>query len=133
MKFDRSSLLLMVYCLFTLLYTLYSVHHFRFGSHKGTEWWYYIRFMLISGYFFYILQGAILRSTNWGIVLLLPLVILAATILSLFILVGIIRLGGGDLLDRDYADMVLVAIVYCTFSGYALRWIRPGKKKKKGR
>jgi len=128
MKFNRSSLLTIVYCLFVILYTLYSVHHFRFGSHKGTEWWYYIRFMLISGYSFFILQGAILRSGNWGILLLLPLAILLATIIALFLLVGFIRLGGGDLLDRDYADMVLVALVYCTLSGWALRWIRPGKK-----
>jgi hypothetical protein len=44
--------------------------------------------------------------------------------------VGVIRWGGGDLLDRDGPDMVLGALLYAGGAIYGLRFIRRGKGKK---
>lgn len=126
MKFDRSLLLTILYCLFTLLYTIYIGNHPGvFGGHKGDSWWYYLKFLLIGNYFFFILQGLILGSKNWGILLLLPFVLLIGTIIAGFIMVGIIRLGGGDLLDNDKADRILAALIFLVGSYFALRLIKP--------
>lgn len=132
MKIDRSLPLTIVYSLFTLLYTIYIGNHPGvFGNQKGTSWWYYLKFLLIGNYFFFILQGLILRSKNWGILLLLPIGLLAATISAGYSMVGIIRLGGGDLLDDDKADRILAALIFLTGSYFALRLIKPGKGGKK--
>ena len=129
MKLDRSSLLTLVYCLFTLLYTLYIAGHpGNFGAEKGNKFIYQAKFLLISGYLFFILQGLILRSKNWGILLLLPLCVLIATIVISFLMVGILRLGGGTLLDNDYADMILLSLCWLAGSIYALKFISTGKK-----
>ncbi|MHA4806726.1 hypothetical protein ACX0G9_01400 [Flavitalea flava] len=129
MKFDRSLLLMIVYGLFTLLYSIYIGNHpVVFGNQKGTSWWYYLKFLLIGNYFFFILQGIILRSKNWGILLLLPIGLLAATIIAGYIMVGIIRMGGGDLLDKDIADRILAALIFLTGSYFALRLIKPGRR-----
>ena len=129
-KFDRSSLLILLYCIFVLMFTVYGIGHFRFGQHKGIDWWFFIRFLLISGYVFYILQGLILKSTNWGILLLIPLAILLAATIAFYALVGVIRWGGGDLLDKDGPDMILGSSLYLTGAVYALRFIKKRKTRR---
>jgi hypothetical protein len=120
-----------IYCLFTLLYTVYITHHIgSFGPGKGSSWWYYLKFLVIGSYCFFILQGLIQRAKNWGVLLLLPAGILIATIVIGYILVWIIRLGGGDLLDHDRADMILAALIFLALSLFALRWIHAGKKRR---
>lgn len=132
MKWDRPFLITLVYSLFTLLYTVFITRHISaFGSYKGNAWGYFLEFLTIGGYGFFIIQGLLLRSKNWGILLLLPIAILVATLLIGFILVGLIRLGGGTLLDRDNADMILVTLVFLALSIYARKWIRPGKGQRK--
>jgi len=125
-------MLTLLYCLFTLLYALYIAGHpHGFGPHKSDNFFYGIKFLLIDGYLFFILQGLILHSKNWGILLLLPLCILVVTIIGGFLMVGILRLGGGTLLDNDYADMVLIAFTWLALSAYALKFISTGKKGRK--
>ncbi|HVU55177.1 MAG TPA: hypothetical protein VHD83_08975 [Puia sp.] len=121
MKFTRSHLLTIVYSLLVVSYTLF-VSHFRH------HWWYYLEFMLISGYCFFIVQGFLLRSKNWGIVLVLPLAVLLAAVAAGYLLVFILRWGGGTLLDADRADMILLSLLVIGGSAYSLRWIK-GKKK----
>lgn len=64
--------------------------------------------------------------------MLLPPAILIAAIVAGYFLVGLIRLGGGDLLNRDSADMVLGVLLVLVGSWFSLRFIRPrpGKKKR---
>jgi hypothetical protein len=129
MKWDRSLLITLVYSLFTILYTLYIIAHpGHFNMHKGPHWAYYLKFILIGNYLFFILQGVLLRSKNWGILLLLPLGILAAAILTGFLMVGLIRLGGGTLLNGDSEDMVMGSFIVLILSFFALRLIRSRKK-----
>lgn len=118
-----------IFCLFTVLYTIYIACHAGFGLRKGGSWWYYLKFLLVDGYLFFILQGVIKKSKNWGILLLLPVAILLATIITGYIMVWIIRWGGGDLLNYDRADLILATLLFLTFSLYALRVINPGKKR----
>lgn len=128
---DTSGRLTAIYCLFTLLYTVFITHHTgSFGPGKGSNWWYYLKFLAIGSYCFFILQGFIQRAENWGVLLLLPAGILIATIITGYIMVWIIRLGGGDLLDHDRADMILAALIFLGLSVYALRWIHAGKKRR---
>ena len=130
MKWDRSALITLVYGLFVLLYAIYIVmSRGHFGADKGRHWGYYLEFLLVSNYCYFILQGLVLRSKNWGLLLLLPLVILAAIIVAGYILVGLIRLGGGDLLNRDSADMVLGVLLMLVGSYFGLRLIRPGGRR----
>jgi hypothetical protein len=75
------------------------------------------------------LQGLVLRSKNWGLLLLLPPAILAAAVVAGYLLVGLIRLGGGDLLNRDSADMVLAALLMLVGTYFSLRLIRPGGRR----
>jgi hypothetical protein len=117
-----------IFCLFTVLYTIYIASHAGFGPRKGGSWWYYLKFLLVDGYLFFILQGLIKKSKNWGILLLLPVAILLATIIAGYIMVWIIRWGGGDLLNYDRADLILATLLFLAFSLYALRWIGPKKK-----
>lgn len=118
-------MLTLLYCLFTLLYALYIAGHpHGFGPHKSDSFFYEMKFLLVDSYIFFILQGLIFRSKNWGILLLLPLGILIVTITGVFLMVGILRLGGGTLLDNDYADMILVALIWLGLSAYALKFIR---------
>jgi len=126
MKFTRSHLLTIVYCLFVLLYTMY--------ISPQEHWWYYLKFLLISGYLYFIFQGMILRSRNWGILLLLPTAILLAAVLTGYIILFILRLGGGTLLDADRPDMILLSFIFLALSFFSLRYIsakRTTKKKKK--
>jgi hypothetical protein len=128
MKWDRPFLTSLVYSVFTLLYTVYIIRHFgHFGKARGPAWFYFLEFLTIVGYLFFIIQGLLLRSKNWGLLLLLPVALLAVTIVSGFILVGLIRLGGGTLLDRDDADMILASLLFLALSIYTQKWIRPGK------
>ncbi len=142
MKSDRSFWLMILYFLFTFLYTLYIISHHpaenslhRSGhainswAYKRDNWAYYLKFLLISGYLFFILQGLALRSKSWGILLLLPLALLAATILAGFLIVWILRLGGGTLLDRDDTDMVLTTGLLLIGTYFSLRLIRPGGRR----
>jgi len=126
MKFTRSHLLTIVYCLFMLLYTIY--------ISPQKNWWYYLKFLLISGYLYFIFQGMILRSKNWGILLLLPPAILLTAVLTGYIILFILRLGGGTLLDADRPDMILLSLIFPALSLFSLRYIStkkaPGKKKK---
>lgn len=132
MKLDKSAKLTLLYCLFTLLYTFYITGHpTNFGSSKGDALFYHIKFLFIDGYVFFILQGLILGSKNWGIVLLLPLGILIVTVMAAFLMVWILAWGGGTLLKNDEADMILVALIWLVVSYYSLRWIRAGKKSRK--
>jgi len=123
MKLTRSHLLTIVYCLFILLYTFY-ISQYR-------HWWYYLKFLLISGFLFFILQGLLLRSKNWGIVLLLPLATLLTSVLTGYLLLFILRFGGGTLLDADKPDMILLSLVFITLSFFALRYISGGKRPRK--
>src|ERR1700754_2621308 len=104
MKLDRSAKLTLLYCVFTLLYTFY------IAGHAGL--FYHLKFLLIDGYVFFILQGLILRSKNWGILLLLPLALLAVTIIVGYLMVWILAWGGGTLLKKDEADMILAALLW---------------------
>jgi hypothetical protein len=130
MKWDRPFFITLVYSLFTILYTVYITAHLdRMG--KGHAWLYFLEFLVAGGYAFFILQGLNYRSKNWGVLLLLPIVLLAATILIGFALVGLLRIGGGTLLDRDKADMILAVILFLTLGIYAQKWIRPRKSSRK--
>jgi len=124
MKFTRSHLLTIVYSLLVLLYILY-LTQFRH------PWWYYLEFMLISGYCSFIVQGLLLRSKNWGILLLLPLAVIVTAVILGYLLVFILRLGGGTLLDADRADMILLTLLVILGNTYCLRWIK-GVRGKKG-
>lgn len=125
-------MLTLLYCLFTLLYTFYIAGHpHSFGPHKSDHFFYCVKFLLVDSYLFFILQGLILRSKNWGILLLLPLGILVATIIGGFLMVGILRLGGGTLLNNDYADLILIAFIWLALSTHALKFIATGKKTRK--
>ena len=132
MKWDRPFFITLVYSLFTILYTLYINHHFsRLHTGKGGAWLYFFQFLLIGGYAYFILQGIGYRSKNWGILLLLPIAILVATLIIGFALVGLIRIGGGDLLDRDNADRILATLLFLGFGIYAQKWIRSRKASSK--
>ena len=126
MKFSRSHLLTIVYGVFVVLYTLY-ISQYR---HLG---WYYLEFLLISGYCFFIFQGLLLHSKNWGILLLLPLADLVASIIFGYLFLFILRLGGGTLLDADRADMVFLSLLYLVAGFFTLRYISKGKSKRKSR
>ncbi|MDO6430494.1 hypothetical protein Q4E93_07850 [Flavitalea sp. BT771] len=126
MKLTRSHLLTIVYCLFVLLYTLY-ISPRKHG-------WYYLKFLLISGYLYFILQGILFRSRNWGVLLLLPPANLLTAVLMGYILLFILRLGGGTLLDADRPDMIVLSLIYLTLSFFSLRFIstkKAAKRKKK--
>ena len=123
MKFTRSHLLTIVYCLFMLLYTIY-ISPQKHG-------WYYLKFLLISGYLYFIFQGMILRSRNWGILLLLPPAILLTAVVTGYILLFVLRLGGGTLLDADKPDMILLSIIFIVLSIFSLRYISNKKTSKK--
>ena len=133
-KWDRSFLLTLVYGVFILLYTGYIVTHR--GVIRGVDdivtyprWSYFLWFILIGNYLYFILQGLLLRSRNWGILFLLPLALFVATFLVGYALVGLIRLGGGNLLDGDGPDMFLTAGLFLAGSYFSLRLIRPGGRK----
>ncbi|HEY4207720.1 MAG TPA: hypothetical protein VGM31_12935 [Puia sp.] len=126
MKFTRSQLLTVVYGLLVVLYTLY-LSQFRH------HWWYYLEFMAIGGYCFFVAQGLLLRSGNWGVLMLLPLAVLAAAIAAGYLLLFILRLGGGTLLNADRADMILLSLLVIGGSAYSIRWIVGKKKTRKGR
>ena len=123
MKFTRSQLLLLVYSLLVVLYTLYL-------TQLRHPWRYYLEFMLISGYCFFVLQGILLRSRNWGVLLLLPLAVSLAAVAAGYLLLFILRLGGGTLLDADSADMILLSVFIILGSAYSLRWIKGGRGKR---
>lgn len=130
MKWDRSSLITLVYGLFALLYAVYvAMSPGHFGNHKGRQWAYFLEFLLVSNYLYFILQGLVLRSKAWGLLLLLPPGLLAVSIITGYLLVGLIRLGGGDLLDRDNADMVLATLLLLVGTYFSLRLVRPGGRK----
>jgi hypothetical protein len=126
MKFTRSHLLIIVYSLLVVLYTVYL-------TRLRHPWRYYLEFMLISGYCFFVLQGILLRSRNWGIVLLLPLAVSAAAVAAGYLILFILRLGGGTLLDADGPDMLLLSLVVILGSAYSLRWITGVKGKNAAR
>jgi len=125
MKFTRSHLLTIVYSLLVVLYTLYM-------TQLRHPWGYYLKFMLISGYCFFVLQGVLLRSRNWGI-LLLPLAVSLAAVASGYLLLFILRWGGGTLLDADSADMILLSLLVIGGSVYSLRWIKGKTAARKGK
>ena len=128
-KGGASLWLTLIYGLFTLLYTVYISMHIHPASRAlPGDWWYYLKFLLIDAVSFFILQGLLLKSKNWGILLLLPLCILAATIIVGYIFVWILRWGGGDLLDRDRADMIFACLLFLSFSYFSLRFIDPKGK-----
>jgi hypothetical protein len=126
MKFTRSQLLTIVYSLLVLLYTIY-LSQFRH------HWWYYLAFMVISGYCYFVVQGLLLRSRNWGVLLLLPPAVLGTAIAAGYLLVFILRLGGGTLLDADRADMILLSLLVIGGSIYSLKWLMGRKGARKGR
>jgi len=133
MKWDRPFLITGVYSLFTILYTLYIISHLhRFGG-KGAAWLYFLEFLLAGCYVFFIFQGLGHRSDNWGVLLLLPVAILVATLTVGFALVALVRIGGGDLLDKDKADMILAALLFIGLGIYAQKWIRPRKNTRSSR
>ena len=130
MKWDRSALITLVYGWFVLLYAIYiTLSQGHFGADRGRQWAYYLEFMLVSNYCYFVVQGLVLRSKNWGLLLLLPPAILVAAIVAGYLLVGLIRLGGGDLLNRDGADMVLGVLLVFAGTYFGLRLIRPGGRR----
>ena len=127
MKTERTHLLTLLYSLFFLLYSWYiAIHPASFGHNKGDDIWYYCKFLLIAGYCFFIFQGLLLRSRNWGILLLLPLAILLITILLVLSLVGLLHLGGGGgtLLNSDKADIISASLLSLACTVFALRYIK---------
>lgn len=124
MKLSRSQLLTIIYGLFVVLYTIYIAQY----RHRG---WYYLGFLLISGYLFLILQGLLLRSKNWGILLLLPLAILLTAVLTGYLLLFILRWGGGTLLNADRSDMILLSLLFVMLSFFSLRYITGKKRSRK--
>ena len=125
MKWDRPSLITLVYSLFTILYTLYIARHLHDGSNKGAPWFYFMGFLLFDVYIYFILQGLVRRSKNWDVVLLLPLAIWAATIGLGFLVFELFRIGGFNNKDKYNIDMVLLSLVFLSFSLYAQKWIKP--------
>ena len=125
MKWDRSSLITLVYGLFVLLYAIFIAGHpGHFGHRKGAHWGYFLGFLGIATLVFFVVQGLALRTKRWAWVFLLPLLLLAAAILAGYLFVGLLRLGGGDLLDRDMPDMLLVTGLLLVGSIFSLRLIR---------
>jgi hypothetical protein len=98
---------------------------------KGDNWWYYLKFLFISNYLFFLLQGLLLRSKNWGIVLLLPLAVLVSSVGLGFLLLFILRLGGGTLLDTDGSDMILLSVLVIGLDFLSLRYISWSKRARK--
>lgn len=132
MKLTRSHLLTIVYALFTMLYTVYiGEHGASFGSRKGDDWWYFFKFLFFGGYLFFIFQGILLHSKNWGVLLLLPLVIMPMAVLAGVLLLLLLRWGGGTLFDRDEAGMIALSLIFIIMSFLALRFISGGKAKRK--
>ena len=130
MKWDRSALISIVYGLFFSLYSWYiAMNPSNFGHYKGDNWSYFFKFLLISTYCFFILQGILLKSKNWGVLLLLPLCLLAATILVGLIVIWLVTWGGGNLFDPDRNDMVLGALLMLIGTYFSLRLIRPGGRR----
>lgn len=126
MKWDRSFLITLIYSLFISLFTIYILSQ---RTHKSSHWGSYLEVQLAGNYAWFISQGFILRSKNWGLLLLLPLAILALSILIGYLFVGLLRLGGGGgtLLDHDNTDMILMTLLILTGSYFCLRFIRPKK------
>jgi len=133
MKWDRPSLITLVYSLFTILYTLYIARHLHYGTNKGAAWFYFIEFLLFDVYIYFILQGLVHRSKNWDVVLLLPLAIWAATISLGFLMVALFRVGGFNNKDKYNIDMALLSLVFLSFSLYAQKWIRPRQNARSAR
>jgi hypothetical protein len=132
LRSDTPSRITVIYCLFTLLYTVYITNNTKsFGPDKWNIWGYFLKFLLIGSYCFFILQGLIQKSKNWGMLVLLPAGILIATILAGYMLVWIIRLGGGDLLNHDKADMITAALIFLTLTYLAGSLIGTGKKSRR--
>jgi len=129
MKWDRSSLIALVYSLFTALYILYIANHYYYG--REAAWTYLVEFLLIDAYVFFILQGLALRSKNWGIVLLLPLAIWIVIIGFGILMVAIFKLAGFNYRDRYNIDMALICVAFLGCSLYARKWIRPRKAKRR--
>jgi hypothetical protein len=134
LKWDRSFLITLVYSLFSILYTGYIITHP--GIIRGADdvvvyprWGYLLGFLFIGNYLYFILQGLVLRSKNWGILLLLPPGLFVANFITGYLLVGLVRLGGGKLLDEDGPDMVLTTGMLLIGTYFCLRFIRPGRRR----
>jgi hypothetical protein len=50
-----------------------------------------------------------------------------------YLLLFILRWGGGTLLDADSADMILLSLLVIGGSVYSLRWIKGKKLARKGK
>lgn len=134
LKWDRSFLITLVYSLFTILYTGYIITHR--GIIRGVDdvvsyprWGYLMGFLFVGNYLYFILQGLVLRSKNWGVLLLIPPCLFVANFITGYLLVGLVRLGGGSLLDEDGPDMVLAAGLLLIGTYFSLRLIRPGGRR----
>lgn len=115
----------LVYGLFVGLYAIFiAVHPGHFGHRKGAHWGYFLGFLGVVTLVFFVLQGLVLRTKRWSFVFLLPVALLIGAILAGYIFVGLLRLGGGDLLDRDAPDMMLVTMLMLVGSFFSLRLIR---------
>jgi NADH:ubiquinone oxidoreductase subunit K len=151
MKWDRPSLISLVYYFFTILYTLYIAHHFPGAGGTGmttgktagmttsrtalttgreASWFYLIEFFLVAAYIYFIAQGLAFRSKNWGVVLLLPLAIWVITISVGFGLVALFRVARFNNKDRYNIDMAVICAVFLGSGLYAQKWIRPRKAKR---
>jgi hypothetical protein len=135
LKWGPSFLITLVYNLFTILYTGYIIAHpgIMHGNREVViypRWGYFLGFLLVGNYLYLILQGLVLRSKNWGVLLLLPLGLFAATFIVGYSLVGLARLvGGRKLLDKDGVDMALTTGLLLIGAYFSLRLIRPGGRK----
>ena len=98
LKWDRSFLITLVYSLFSVLYTGYIITHP--GIIRGVDdvviyprWGYLLGFLFVGNYLYFILQGLVLRSKNWGILLLITPGPFVANFITGYLLVGLVRLG----------------------------------------
>ena len=96
LKWDRSFLITLVYSLFTILYTGYIITHR--GIIRGVydvvtypQWGYLLGVLFVTNYLYFILQGLVLRSKNWGVLLLIPPALFVANFIVGYLLVGLVR------------------------------------------
>lgn len=135
-RFHPSLLITIVYSFFMILYTWYvSTHLASFGNNKEAYLFYYLGLLAVGSFVFFILQGLASRSGNWGMLLLLPLGVLVAAVLTGWLIVLIFRI------HSDPAGMMVVTLIALIMSWFALRFIgkgmgkgkSPGKGRKKRR
>jgi hypothetical protein len=121
-----SFLITIIYCLFMILYTGYvSTHLADFGGNKEAYLFYYLKLLATGSFVFFLAQGLAVRSTNWGILLLLSIAVLIASVLTGWLIVLVFRI------HSDPAGMMGVTLLALAMSWFSLRFIASKKGKKR--